>query len=185
MQVSRQSFSHPMPSGSADIAAALKIGLRGLAKAVTVISCRHGSERFAMTATAVSELSMDPPSMLICVNKSASLFAALANGADFSINVLQACQGEISALCSGKAQGEARFAVGSWRNSSLGPPYLLDAQSSFVCRNVSKVEFGTHGIFVGQVEQVHMREQNDPLVYMDGRYGAFASTLPPGIPGRP
>jgi flavin reductase (DIM6/NTAB) family NADH-FMN oxidoreductase RutF len=170
---------------TADIATALRIGLRGLAKAVTVISCCHGSTRYAMTATAVNELSMDPPSMLICVNKTASLFAALADGAHFCINVLQASQADISALCSGKAKGEARFAVGSWRNSPLGPPYLLEAQSSFICRNVSKLEFGTHGIFVGQVEQVRMRAPNDPLVYMDGRYGAFASTLPQGLQGRP
>ena len=174
-----------MQTGPVEIAAALRMGLRGLAKAVTVISCCHGSTRYAMTATAVNELSMDPPSMLICVNKSASLFAALTDGAHFCINVLHATQADISALCSGKAKGEARFAVGSWRNSSLGPPYLQEAQSSFVCRNVSKLEFGTHGIFVGQVEEVHMRPRNDPLVYMDGRYGAFASTLPQGIPGRP
>jgi flavin reductase (DIM6/NTAB) family NADH-FMN oxidoreductase RutF len=174
-----------MQTGTAEIATALRLGLRGLAKAVTVISCRHGSNRYAMTATAVNELSMDPPSMLICVNRRASLFAPLCDGAHFCINILQASQAEISALCSGKARGEARFAVGSWSNSPLGPPYLLEAQSSFVCRNVSKLEFGTHGIFVGQVEQVLMRGQNDPLVYMDGRYGAFATTLTPGIPGRP
>ncbi|HVY80088.1 MAG TPA: flavin reductase family protein [Steroidobacteraceae bacterium] len=174
-----------MQAGTPDIAAALKIGLRGLAKAVTVISCCHGSNRYAMTATAVNELSMDPPSMLICVNKSASLFAPLAAGAHFCINVLQANQANISALCSGKAKGEARFAVGSWCSSALGPPYLQEAQASFICRNVSKHEFGTHGIFVGQVEEVRTCEQNDPLVYMDGRYGAFASTVPPGVPGRP
>jgi len=174
VQMSSQNFAPAMQAAPADIATALRVGLRGLAKAVTVISCRHGSTRYAMTATAVNELSMDPPSMLICVNRSASLFAALTDGAHFCINVLQASQAEISALCSGKARGEARFAVGSWRNSSLGPPYLQEAQSSFVCRNVSKLEFGTHGIFVGQVEQVHLREQNNPLVYMDGRYGAFA-----------
>jgi flavin reductase (DIM6/NTAB) family NADH-FMN oxidoreductase RutF len=168
-----------------EIAQALRIGLRGLAKAVTVISCCHGSRRYAMTATAVNELSMDPPSMLICVNKSASLFLPLNEGAHFAINVLQASQAEIGAHCSVKARGEDRFALGSWRNSELGPLYLQEAQSSFICRNVSKVEFGTHGIFVGQVEQVYMREANDPLVYMDGRYGAFASTVAPGFPGRP
>lgn len=173
------------PSDHTDIANALRVGLRALAKAVTVISCRHNGTRYAMTATAVNELSMDPPSMLICVNKSAGLFIPLSAGANFCINILQASQAEISALCSGKVRGEARFAMGSWGDSTLGPPYLEEAQASFVCRNVSKQEFGTHGIFVGQVEQVYMREQNDPLVYMDGRYGAFASTYPPGsIPGR-
>ena len=165
---------HRANSGYQEIAAALRIGLRGLAKAVTVISCCHGGKRYAMTATAVNELSMDPPSMLICVNKSASLYLPLNEGANFCINILQACQADISAQCSVKARGEDRFAVGSWSNSELGPPYLQEAQSSFICHNVSKVEFGTHGIFVGQVEQVYMRAQNDPLVYMDGRYGAVS-----------
>jgi flavin reductase (DIM6/NTAB) family NADH-FMN oxidoreductase RutF len=174
-----------LPTGHTEIANALRTGLRALAKAVTVISCRHGDTRYAMTATAVNELSMDPPSMLICVNKSAGLFIPLAAGANFCINILEASQAEISAICSGKVRGEARFAVGSWGDSTLGPPYLQEAQASFVCRNVSKQEFGTHGIFVGQVEQVYMREQNNPLVYMDGRYGAFAGTYPAGsIPGR-
>ena len=59
-------------------ALALREGLRRLAKAVVVITCQHGGERFAMTATAVSELSMDPPSLLICVNRSASLHAPLS-----------------------------------------------------------------------------------------------------------
>lgn len=185
MQASSETLMPPEPTDNADIAAALRVGLRALAKAVTVISCRHGNRRYAMTATAVNELSMDPPSMLICVNKAAGLFTPLTEGANFCINILQASQAEISALCSGKVRGEARFSVGSWGDSSLGPPYLQEAQASFVCRNVSKLEFGTHGIFVGQVEQVYMREQKDPLVYMDGRYGAFACTYPPGsIPGR-
>ena len=165
-----------MDTGNIEIAAALRTGLRGLAKAVTVISCCHDSERYAMTATAVNELSMDPPSMIICVNKTASLYHALAAGADFCINVLHTSQADISTLCSGKAKGEARFAVGSWCSSTLGPPYLQGAQSSFICRNVNTLEFGTHGIFVGQVEEVYMRDRNDPLVYMDGRYGAFASS---------
>lgn len=185
MSVSHLSLSQPLQPAAADIATALRTGLRGLAKAVTVISCAHGPERYAMTATAVNELSMDPPSMLVCVNKTASLFAPLAEGAHFCINVLHASQAEISALCSGKAKGEARFALGSWRGSALGPPYLQEAQASFICRNVSRSEFGTHGIFVGQVEQVYLCDRNDPLVYMDGRYGAFASTLPPGMRGRP
>lgn len=159
---------------AADVAAALKLGLRALAKAVAVISCRQGQERFAMTATAVSELSMDPPSMLICVNRTASLFAPLTEGADFCINILQATQADISHLCSGKAKGEARFALGSWRESDLGVPYLEEAQASIVCRSASRFEFGTHGIFLGTVEQVLTRGPFDPLVYMDGRYGAFA-----------
>ena len=159
-----------------EIAKALRDGLRSLAKAVAVISCEHNGVRYAMTATAISELSMDPPSMLVCVNKTASLYEPLSEGAHFCINILCSEQSEISNLCSGKAKGESRFAVGSWLWSPLGPPYLEDAQANIFCRNVSKnFEHGTHNVFIGEVEQVLRRDLTNPLVYMDGRYGEFAS----------
>lgn len=159
----------------ARIAAALRKGLRSLAKAVVVITCHHQGQRFAMTATAVSELSMDPPSMLICVNRSASLFEPLSQGADFCINILTAQQMDISALCAGKEKGEARFRRGDWRWSALGHAYLADAQASFFCRNVANTMFGTHGVFIGEVQEVLDLAPINPLVYMDGRYGCFSA----------
>jgi flavin reductase (DIM6/NTAB) family NADH-FMN oxidoreductase RutF len=153
-----------------DMAQALKRGLRSLAKAVVVITCREGEQRFAMAATAVSELSMHPPSMLVCVNKSASLHGPLAAGSDFCINILQASQAEIAALCSGPVKGEERFKIGAWRDSELGPPYLEGAQASITCRNVRSMEYGTHAVIIGEVVEVFDRAPIDPLVYVDGRY---------------
>ncbi|MCR6645450.1 MAG: flavin reductase family protein [Terricaulis sp.] len=152
------------------IAAELRKGLRSLAKAVVVITTSKGGQRFAMTATAVSELSMDPPSMLICVNKSASMHPALADGADFCINILKGEQGDIAACCSGKASGDARFSEGEWLKSSLGAPYLADAQAAFVCRQASHATYGTHSVFIGEVVEAHTSTPYDPLVYIDGRY---------------
>ncbi len=150
---------------------ALKEGLRSLAKAVVVITCRDGRVRYAMTATAVSELSMEPPSLLICVNKAASLHSPLSAGADFCVNILAAQQSDIAHQCSGRAKGEARFAAGYWRDSCLGAPMLKDAQASFVCRNASKMEYGTHSIFIGEVVDVASLAQIDTLVYVNGEYG--------------
>lgn len=150
--------------------ARLRDGLRRLAKAVVVITCAHEGQRYAMAATAVSEVSVDPPAMLVCVNRSASLHAPLAAGAGFCINILHSSQEAISALCAGGAQGEARFEGGDWAISDLGPPYLRDAQASFICRQVQAGGYGTHGIFVGAVEQVFTHGAVDPLVYVDGRY---------------
>lgn len=152
------------------IALALRKGLRSLAKAVVVITARQGPDRYAMTATAVSELSMDPPSMLICVNKNASLFPVLAGGADFCINILSADQLDIASCCAGKARGEARFAEGDWCDSSLGAPYLADAQAAFVCRQAADIAYGTHGVFIGDVIEARSRAPCNPLVYIDGRY---------------
>ena len=149
---------------------ALKQALRRLAKAVVVVTSRHEGVRFAMAATAVSELSFDPPSMLICVNRTASLYAPLAAGAPFAINILHHSQRDVAAQCAGGLKGEARFDAGEWPDTDLHVPRLGGAQASIVCRNAKRVDYGTHGIFIGDVAEVYMEGLPEPLVYVDGRY---------------
>jgi flavin reductase (DIM6/NTAB) family NADH-FMN oxidoreductase RutF len=160
-----------MKPDTSETALALREGLRRLAKAVVVITCQHGGERFAMTATAVSELSMEPPSLLICVNRSASLHAPLSAKAGFCVNILHREHTDISALCSGKAKGEARFALGRWETDANSIPYLADAQASFLCRHEQSFEYGTHCVVIGLVEKVLINGNVDPLVYVNGTYG--------------
>jgi flavin reductase (DIM6/NTAB) family NADH-FMN oxidoreductase RutF len=79
-------------STPADVGSQLRAALRRLAKAVVVVTCKENGSRFAMAATAVSELSMDPPSMLVCVNKTASIFDPLTRVKHFGINILHSSQ---------------------------------------------------------------------------------------------
>lgn len=161
-----------------DVAATMREGLRRLAKAVVVITTIQDGTRHAMAATAVSELSMSPPSMLICVNQSASLHPVLAAGADFCINILDASHSHISRACSGQRKGEARFEIGDWETTDLGVPRLADAQASFVCRNDTEIPYGSHSIFIGQVVEAHIAPQIDPLIYVDGRYTHMGDDVP-------
>lgn len=159
------------------IAADLRLGLRRLAKAVVVVSSRHRDTRFAMAATAVSEVSMDPPSLLICVNRSASLADPMRAGADFCVNILHADQQAVAETCSGGARGEARFDVGQWREEGDAPPVLEGAQASFVCRNDKVIEYGTHLIVIGEVIDTRIDGDLDPLMYADGVYGRLATGI--------
>lgn len=159
---------------SEDLAAALRSGLRRLAKAVVVITTRHEGVRYAMAATAVSELSMDPPSLLICVNKSASLDAPLSAGAGFCVNILQGDQLDIANSCAGQVKGEARFGLGRWAGEGDESPWLEDAQASFACTQDGAMDYGTHRVFIGRVEAVRLHGEVDPLVYVDGRYARVA-----------
>jgi flavin reductase (DIM6/NTAB) family NADH-FMN oxidoreductase RutF len=52
------------------------------------------------------------------------------------------------------------------------PPRLLDAQAALLCRRTDHHRFGTHSIFIGVVEEVKVREDVHPLVYVNGNYGA-------------
>jgi flavin reductase (DIM6/NTAB) family NADH-FMN oxidoreductase RutF len=153
-----------------EIQAALRSGLRRLAKAVAIISCTSEGRRYAMAATAISELCMDPPSLLACVNRSASISAPLAAGADFAINILHSSHESIATLCSGATKGEARFALGRWSSGPSGIPIIEDAQASFQCRNTKSFAFGTHDVFIGEVFKTAIHGDIDPLIYVDGRY---------------
>lgn len=71
----------------------MRDALRRHAKAVVVITCVHEGQRYAMAATACVEVSMNPPSFLICVNKSASIHLPLSSGAPkFGVNILSSTQ---------------------------------------------------------------------------------------------
>ncbi|WP_298396860.1 flavin reductase family protein [Sphingobium sp.] len=148
----------------------LKQALRRLAKAVVVITSTKDGVRYAMSATAVSELSFDPPSMLVCVNRSASLYSVLETGAPFAINILHHDQLDIATRCAGAVKGEARFETGDWLESDEGVPLLGGAQASILCRNARQIDHGTHGIFIGDVMSVQLAGVPDPLVYLDGRF---------------
>jgi flavin reductase (DIM6/NTAB) family NADH-FMN oxidoreductase RutF len=82
--------SHPLRAD-------MLLAMRRLARSVTVISCCDGERRYSMSATAVDSLSTEPPSLLICINRTASIFPPLDAGADFCINVLAAQHQDIAA----------------------------------------------------------------------------------------
>jgi flavin reductase (DIM6/NTAB) family NADH-FMN oxidoreductase RutF len=156
------------------LTAQTKLALRRLASAVAVVTCRAGETRHAMTATAVNAMSMQPPSMIVCVNRSTAFHAAISRASDFAINILHRGQVEISMGCGGKARGEDRFDYGAW-GEETGVPVLTDAQACVVCSKEAKLDYGSHTIFVGRVASVGIQGEVDPLIYVDGKY----TCLPP------
>src|SRR5688572_11091094 len=98
--------------GADALADAVRDALRRWAKGVVVITARRGAARMAMAATAAMPLSLDPPSVIACVNQSASIADALEPGAFIGFNILRAHHLDLSRNCSGAVKGEARFATG-------------------------------------------------------------------------
>src|SRR5258706_8896895 len=151
-----------------------KLALRRLASSVAVVTCCDGQTRHAMTATAVDAMSMQPPSMIVCVNRSAAFHAAISHAGHFAINILNRNQVDISMGCGGGARGEDRFGCGAW-NEEAGVPVLTDAQAHVVCAKEAKFDYGSHTIFVGRITSIGIHGEVDPLIYVDGKY----TCLPP------
>ncbi|HEY5721125.1 MAG TPA: flavin reductase family protein [Allosphingosinicella sp.] len=158
-----------MSETSPELAADFKQAMRRVASTVNVITiCVKGEPR-GITATAMSALALDPPSLLICINKAASLHASMEDMSHFAVNVLHRDQEEIAQMFADRSQEALRFASG-WQLDCERPPRLADAQASFLCRRTDHHRFGTHSIFIGVVEEVVIREATDPLLYLDGSY---------------
>jgi flavin reductase (DIM6/NTAB) family NADH-FMN oxidoreductase RutF len=125
-----------------------------------------------MTATAVNAMSMQPPSMIVCVNRSSTFHAAISRADKFAINILHRGQVQISMGCGGKARGEDRFHSAAWDEES-GVPILPDAQASIVCAKQDRFDYGSHTIFLGRVTSVGVHGEVDPLIYVDGHYAGI------------
>jgi flavin reductase (DIM6/NTAB) family NADH-FMN oxidoreductase RutF len=158
---------------SSELSHGMRQAMRRLAASVVVVTARDGETRYAMAASAVTSLSMDPPSILLCVNKNASIYNILDHGRDFCVNVLSGAHEALSIACSGGQKGEGRFAIGDWRDDpDTNTPFLGDAQASLICAVDDIHHYGTHGIFIGKVKRVHLHGDVYPLIYVDGRYSS-------------
>ena len=145
--------------------------MRRVASTVNVISICVDGQPMGITATAMSSLAIDPPSLLVCINRAASLHASMEDVSHFGVNVLHRDQEHLAQMFADRERHALRFAEG-WELDCARPPRLADAQAYLLCRRIDHHQFGTHSIFIGVVEKVEVREDVHPLVYLDGRYGS-------------
>lgn len=156
-----------------DVMAGMRAGMRRMAQGVTLVSgIDAAGARCVMTASSVTSVSMEPPSLLVCVNKTASMYEMLSARLPFCINVLPDGMQELSNLCAGAAEGEERFSLGDWRAAAdSGIPYLEDAEAAFFCRPVQSMLHGTHLICIADLDAVRTASGvPNPLLYADGSY---------------
>ena len=108
--------------------AAFKQAMRSLVSGVTVIATQDRlGACIGLTATAVTSLSVDPPSLLVCVNRSSAMAPALLSDTLFSVNVLAAGQADVAEAFGGQRglRGTGKFARGHWYRSSPGTPLVV------------------------------------------------------------
>ena len=145
--------------------------MRRVASTVNVITICVDGRPMGITATAMSSLSIDPPSLLVCIKQTASLHGSIADVSHFAVNVLHRDQEHLAQMFADRSKAALRFTSG-WHLEARRPPRLADAQASFLCRRTDHHRFGTHSIFIGVVEEVVVRDDIHPLLYLDGEYGS-------------
>lgn len=144
--------------------------MSGLAAAVNIVTTNGPGGRAGFTATAVCSVSDQPPTLLVCLNRSASAFAAFEQNDALCVNTLNADQMNLSNLFGGKTDMDERFAAASWRGGESGAPVLDNALVSFDCRIIQRVSLGTHDTLFCEVLAVTAPQSSAGLVYFDRGY---------------
>jgi 4-nitrophenol 2-monooxygenase / 4-nitrocatechol 4-monooxygenase, reductase component len=138
------------------------------ASGVTIITARYGDEDFGVTANAVSSLSLDPPTMLVCLNRASRTQSAVSRSKAFSVNILNESQGDLAVRFATSETDKFRDVGVSY--GVLGNPLLAGALAHLECRVIEELAGGTHAVFLAGVERVE-RFDGEPLAYFRGRFG--------------
>jgi len=157
-----------IPDDSVDVT--FRAAMRRFPATVTVVTANDGSRDHGMTVTAVTSVSMSPPSLMVCLNNRTLLHDMLLNQANFAVNVLRREHPEISEAFSGKLDPQQRFAAFAFEREPAGMLVLPAAHAIMVCRRMVAVPYGTHTIFVGQVARVRVNDRTEPLLYAEATY---------------
>jgi len=140
------------------------------ASGVTVITTREQDTNYGLTASAVTSLTLEPPMLLVCINKNTATQAVISRTRKFSVNILNQDQAHL-AYQFAKPQSD-KFQGVDFSYGSLGVPLLTDALACIECRVVADVEAGTHRVFLAEVDRAEAN-QGTPLTYFRSTFGRF------------
>jgi flavin reductase len=141
------------------------------ATGVTVVTTCKGTEHHGITVNAFSSVSLDPPLVLICIDRSSHVHDILIESGIFAVNFLAEDQENLSNCFAGHSEHRYRdFCGATFHSAATGAP-VLDGTLGYVdCRVVDVFPGGDHSIVVGKVEALETGPNEDPLLYYRSSY---------------
>lgn len=154
----------------------LRDAMRLVAGGVSVVTAGEGDERTGLTVTSAVSLSIDPPTMIICVNRNASALPVIARRRHFCVNVLSSEHELVADRFTGRGgvKGADRYGEAEWRPHATGALALHGAIATIDCEVEEMIERHSHVIIIGAVRAV-TAGGGEPLVYSRGRYHRLLS----------
>ena len=146
-----------------------RLAMRRYIYSVSIMSNKDNADNpNAITVSSVTSISMNPPSLLICINKSSRIHDTIELGSKFCINLLNSNQQNLSNICSDEDMYDQRFKDKNWNLDDI--PFLQNAQANIFCKVDKLTSYHTHTIVVGLVEEANYADEISTLTYVDGEY---------------
>jgi flavin reductase (DIM6/NTAB) family NADH-FMN oxidoreductase RutF len=140
------------------------------ATGVTVVTTLAGSERLGITVNAFCSVSLVPPRVLVCIERSSHVHDALIESGIFAVNFLSREQEQLSTCFAGNSpERRTEFCGVSSHTVATGAPVFDDSLGFIDCRITATYPGGDHTIILGQVEAQDARD-GDPLLYSRSHY---------------
>jgi len=149
--------------------------MRHLTGGVSVITAGRGTDITGMTVTSVSSLSVDPPALIVSVNRESSSWPVLQRHGVFGVNILTSDQLDIAERFAGKGglKGADRFAGAQWFKRASGALLLAGALAAIDCEVEDVIERHSHAIVIGRVLDMQLSSRTAALAYWQGQYVAI------------
>jgi flavin reductase (DIM6/NTAB) family NADH-FMN oxidoreductase RutF len=153
-----------MPVTDADF----KLAMSHFASGVTIVTTEHEGKLFGMTVASFASLSLHPPLVLVCIEKSVKTHDALTSAGRFAVSILGAEQADLSNRFASRIDDKFE-GVEIDRGGELGVPTIANALTTLECYLHAQLAGGDHTIFVGEVATIRTRE-GAPLLYFRSGY---------------
>lgn len=161
---------HELPVLPAVERDAFRNAMACLGAAVNIITTDGPAGRAGFTASAVCSVTDSPPTLLVCLNRSASVWPIFRDNGYLCVNTLAAGHEELSTLFGGKTPMAERFAAAYWHTLASGSPLLDGALVSFDCKVAQVVSVGTHDILFCEVQALVRNDETHGLAWFDRGY---------------
>jgi len=138
------------------------------ATGVTVITTNDITGKpFGLTVNSFTSLSLNPPLVVVCVDKTVDCYSCFDESKVFAVNVLSEDQEELSRRFATK--GIEKFAGIQWRMGEYGSPLLDGVIGTIECKVTRSYEGGDHTIFLGEILSATAKGDR-PLLFFKGKY---------------
>ena len=161
---------HELPILPAVERDAFRNAMACLGAAVNIITTDGPAGRAGFTASAVCSVTDSPPTLLVCLSRSASVWPIFRDNGYLCVNTLAAGHEELSTLFGGKTPMAERFAAADWHTLASGSPLLDGALVSFDCKVAQVVSVGTHDILFCEVQALVRNDETHGLAWFDRGY---------------
>jgi flavin reductase (DIM6/NTAB) family NADH-FMN oxidoreductase RutF len=147
--------------------AGFKLAMSHFASGVTIVTTESEGRQYGMTVASFASLSLHPPLVLVCIEKSVKTHDAILAAGKFGVSILARDQVEVSNRFASRS--DDKFAGTPIRLGTLGVPLIEGSLTTLECTLREQLPGGDHSILVGEVVEAETREAV-PLLYFRSGY---------------